>query len=90
MWQPVEPVDGVRRQHGTGRHFFQPLLINRAAAGFLIHIPAHQIGVIDVTGIFILQLGHAAFAAAITEGFPLAGGHFFQALALPEGYLCHH
>ena len=65
FWHPMERIKPIRRQHDTIGDEFLSVSIIQASTGFAIQQLASDIGVIDFLGVDILELQHAAFAAAI-------------------------
>src|SRR5262249_18286295 len=85
-WKPGERAYVLGRQTHAIIDLFQPVLVIRAAAEPGVEQPAADGRPVDVACILVLELGHAAFAAAVTKRFPLGRGHLLERLRLPEGF----
>src|SRR5690606_5020583 len=59
-----------------------------AAATLRVEQPAGDAGPVDFAGILVLQLGQAAFAAAVAKRFPFGRAHRLERLGFPE-WLTH-
>lgn len=71
--QPWEFADLGWGQFDAVAHFAAPVRIISAAAGSLIEEFTRDVGEMNFTRVFILQLDKAAAAAAIAQAFPLGG-----------------
>src|SRR5690554_2298300 len=88
--QPMVIVYGIWCQHCTARYFCQPFGVHRATTGVFIHKTTNQVGVIDLSGVFIFKFVQTALSAAIAQRFPLLSSHLIETLALPEWNLSNH
>src|SRR5690625_1859084 len=77
-------VDVFGREHDTARHEHPPERILSAAPRCAVEQAAGHIGIMDPARIPILELQHAAFAAAIAERLPFGARHLVKRHILPE------
>src|SRR4029453_8351076 len=95
-----QPVSAARRQAGQRAHVLrrelhaildalEAVLVIRASAQPRIEQPAADRGPVDLAGVLVFELCHAAFAAAVAKRLPLRRGHLLQRLGLPEGCGVH-
>jgi hypothetical protein len=82
--QPCDGAHVLRRQPHAVGHDRKPIRIVLAAAPLRVEQSAADAGEVDLAGVLVLELGQAAFAAAVAERFPLGGGHLLQRLGFPE------
>ena len=81
----VRTFSGVSRTQSATR--CEPVLVVAAAAEPGVEQPAADARPVDLAGILVLELGHAAFAAAVAERFPLGRAHRLERLGFPEGFV---
>lgn len=84
FWQPVHGHKLGRRQPDAFRHMCVAMLVVRTAAGGPVEQAAGNIRRMQLTGILILELVDATFAAAIAKGFPLRPVKSRQRDVFPE------
>ena len=82
--KPVDRPDGLGGQLHAIRHDRPSIVVILAAAGSRIKQAASHGGPVDFACVLVLELGQAAFAAAVAKRLPLLGRHRLERQALPE------
>src|SRR5690606_9424374 len=78
--------DLLRSQADAVLHPLEAVVVVAASAGGAVEQAAADAGPIDFTGIFVLELGEAAFAAAVAKRLPFGCAHLFERPGLPERF----
>ena len=93
-----QTIGTSRRQPGNGAYVLwrqadtvvdlgQATGVIQTSAGGAIEQAAGDAGPIDLAGVLVFEFREAAFAATVTERFPLRRGHVLKLLVAPETML---